>query len=123
GGARMKQVVILSGKGGAGKTTVAAAFAHLAAQDPATRAVLVDADVDASNLELVLAPRVMATHDFVGGQVAVIDAALCAGCGSCAEVCRFDAILEAGSLYHVDEVACEGCAACATQCPNDAIHM
>ncbi len=119
----MKQVVILSGKGGAGKTTVAAAFAHLTAQNPATRPVLVDADVDAPNLELVLAPQVHEAHDFVGGQVAVIDPALCAGCGTCAEVCRFDAILQVGDRYRVDAVACEGCAACATQCPNDAIHM
>lgn len=119
----MKQVVILSGKGGTGKTTVTAAFAHLAAGDPATRVALVDADVDASNLELVLVPLVHEAHDFVGGQVAVIDAALCAGCGQCADVCRFEAIMPAGDRYDVDEVACEGCAACATQCPHKAIHM
>ncbi len=78
----MKQLVILSGKGGTGKTSVAAAFAHLAAEgEPPIRAVLADADVDAANLELVLAPQPLEKHEFIGGPVAVIDAALCQGCG------------------------------------------
>ena len=81
----MKQIVILSGKGGTGKTSVTAAFAHLAANDAGQpRTVLVDADVDASNLELVLSPQVLETHQFQGGQVAIIDQALCEGCGVCA---------------------------------------
>lgn len=119
----MKQIVILSGKGGTGKTTVTAAFAHLASQDYATRAVLVDTDVDAANLELVSAPRRILTQDFSGGHVAVIDAALCAGCGICESVCRFDAITQVNDAYVVDPMDCEGCAACKTQCPHDAIHM
>ncbi len=90
----MKQLVILSGKGGTGKTSVAAAFAHLAAAgSPPLRAVLADADVDAANLELVLQARLLEEHDFVGGSVAVIAPDLCTGCGICAQVCRFDAII------------------------------
>jgi MinD superfamily P-loop ATPase len=85
------------------------------------RAVLADADVDAANLELVLQPRLVETHDFVGGSVAWIDQGLCEGCGICAEVCRFDAILP-GEVYMVDPIACEGCAACVFDCPTQAIR-
>jgi len=119
----MKQIVILSGKGGTGKTSVTAAFAHLASQESHIQTVLVDADVDAANLELILAPQVVEAHDFVGGQVAVIDQTVCAGCGSCTSVCRFDAVIDEGSVFAIDPVACEGCAACMTQCPNETIHM
>jgi MinD superfamily P-loop ATPase len=119
----MKQIVILSGKGGTGKTSVTAALAHLASQDSGTRAILVDADVDAANLELLLEPQNLEIHDFVGGQVATIASDLCSGCGRCAEVCRFDAIRAENGGYRVDITACEGCAACKTQCPNEAIVM
>ena len=116
----MKQLVILSGKGGTGKTTAAAALAHLAAQD--CRVVLADADVDAANLGLVLAPVTEETHDFTGGRIAVIDPAACIACGRCAEVCRFDAV-RPGGAYAVDPIACEGCAACFYECPAQAITM
>ncbi|MDY7078762.1 MAG: P-loop NTPase, partial [Chloroflexota bacterium] len=86
----MKQLVILSGKGGTGKTTVAAALAHLASQEMPI--VLADADVDAANLELVLDPAKQEEHDFMGGQVAVIDPEKCTACGICADVCRFEAV-------------------------------
>ena len=86
----MKQLVILSGKGGTGKTTVAAALAHLASQEVSI--VLVDADVDAANLELVLDPTKQEEHQFMGGQLAVIDPEKCTACGTCAEVCRFDMV-------------------------------
>ena len=83
----MKQLVILSGKGGTGKTSVAAAFAHLAQASPyPIRVVLADADVDAANLELVLAPELVETHDFAGGSIAVIYLGYCQGCGICAQV-------------------------------------
>jgi MinD superfamily P-loop ATPase len=123
----MKQLVILSGKGGTGKTSVAATFAHMAAEgDQPVRAILADADVDASNLELVLSPRVLEAHDFMGGGVAIIDPDACEGCEVCVEVCRFDAITRVGpgegSLW-VDSIACDGCAACVYQCPTQAIHM
>lgn len=116
----MKQLVILSGKGGTGKTTVTAALAHLAAQE--RHIVLTDADVDAANLGLVLAPVTEETHDFTGGRIAVIDPAACIACGRCAEVCRFDAV-RPGDAYAVDPIACEGCAACFYECPVQAITM
>jgi MinD superfamily P-loop ATPase len=132
----MRQLVILSGKGGTGKTSVAAAFAHLASSgDPPVRVVLADADVDAANLELVLDPQPLETHEFVGGAVAVIDQEMCQACGTCYDVCRFDAVLSPsadgrtsgqgvqGEVYLVDPIACEGCAACVYQCPEQAIRM
>jgi MinD superfamily P-loop ATPase len=124
---QVKQVVILSGKGGTGKTSVAAALAHLAAAgDRPVRAVLADADVDAANLELVLNPARLEAHAFTGGGVAVVDPAPCNGCGLCVEVCRFDALAAssvAGEPPAVDPIACDGCAACVYQCPTGAIHM
>jgi MinD superfamily P-loop ATPase len=120
----LKQIVILSGKGGTGKTSVMAAFAHLAVSGDGKRnAVLVDADVDASNLELVLSPQVLETNEFKGGQVAQIDAQLCEGCGVCADLCRFDAIDSYDGVYTVDPIACEGCALCFYQCPTGAVRM
>lgn len=122
----MKQLVILSGKGGTGKTSVAAAFAHLAQTSQARiNAVLADADVDAANLELVLAPSKRETHEFVGGAVAHIDPDQCEGCGTCADTCRFDAIdpAPADGIYRVDPISCEGCAACVYQCPTQSIQM
>jgi MinD superfamily P-loop ATPase len=116
----MKQLVILSGKGGTGKTSVAAALAHLASEE--LPIVLADADVDAAYLELVLAPTRLEEHVFMGGQVAVIDPDLCQLCGRCHEVCRFDAIIPGDDTYRVDPLACEGCASCVYQCPEDAIH-
>ena len=141
----MKQIVILSGKGGTGKTTVTAALAHLASQE--FPIVLADADVDAANLELVLAPTKLEEHDFYGGQVAIIDPEMCTACGICAEVCRFEAVFPSPltpqplspspnfgrggrghrekevRAYHVDPLACEGCASCFYQCPVEAIRM
>ena len=120
----MKQLVILSGKGGTGKTSVAAAFAQLAHDGPSPlRAVLADADVDAANLELVLKPNQIEAHDFTGGSVAVIDAQLCQGCGICEQVCRFEGVLPGPYAYHIDPIACEGCAACVYQCLEEAVHM
>ncbi len=120
----MKQLVILSGKGGTGKTSLAAAFAHLAHEGPSPiKAVLADADVDAANLELVLRPERLETHDFTGGSLAIIDPLLCQGCGDCEQACRFEAVLPGSDIYRIDPIACEGCAACVYQCPEDAIHM
>ena len=116
----MKQLVILSGKGGTGKTTVAAGLVDLASQSQSV--VAADADVDAANLELVLSPTLEETNDFIGGRVAVIDPDVCIACGRCAEVCRFEAVLP-GDTYRVDSLACEGCAACFYQCPVNAISM
>lgn len=132
----MRQVTILSGKGGTGKTSLAAAFAHLAHDGPCRmQSVLADADVDAANLELVLHPNILEEHEFIGGSVAVIEAERCQGCGICKQVCRFDAVVpplgiekargEFGerNAYIIDSIACEGCAACHYQCPYEAIQM
>jgi MinD superfamily P-loop ATPase len=116
----MKQLVILSGKGGTGKTSVAAALAHLASEEMPI--VLADADVDAANLELVLEPTKLEEHVFMGGQMAVIDPDLCQLCDRCYEVCRFDAIVPGDDTYRVDPLACEGCASCVYQCPEEAIR-
>lgn len=120
----MKQFVILSGKGGTGKTSVAAAFAHLAASNGMQgKVILADADVDASNFELVLSPQVLERHEFLGGKVAMIDQDQCAGCGTCTQVCRFNAIHGGFSAFEVDPIACEGCGACVYQCPGGAIQL
>jgi MinD superfamily P-loop ATPase len=120
----MKQLVILSGKGGTGKTSLAAAFAHLAREGPCSLPlVLADADVDAPNLELVLQPRRIEEHEFVGGSTAEITAEACDRCGVCADVCRFEAVLRSNGRFEIDALACEGCGACFHQCPARAIRM
>ena len=111
----MKQLTILSGKGGTGKTTLTAALAVLA-----RNAVLADCDVDAPDLHMLLHPEVIKTQEFKGSKLAVIDKTKCTNCGLCREKCRFDAITEA---IEVDPVACEGCGVCAAICPEDAITL
>lgn len=118
-----KEVVIISGKGGTGKTSLTAAFAALA-----ENAVLADCDVDAADLHLVLNPNVLRQSDFSGGRLAAIDPHTCIGCGKCAALCRFDAIAldgpgndVVGKTYRVDPIACEGCKVCVAFCPVDAI--
>jgi MinD superfamily P-loop ATPase len=120
----MKQLVILSGKGGTGKTSITAAFAHLSAQGPlAGQVILADADVDAANLELVLQPSLIESQDFIGGKVALINQETCSSCGDCQSVCRFDAIHSTEGLFVVDPIACDGCAACVYPCPSETITM
>lgn len=120
----MKQLVILSGKGGTGKTSVSAAFAHLAAQGRyAGKVILADADVDAANLGLVLQPRLLEEQEFKGGKVARIDQESCSACGTCRDVCRFDAVNLSDGIYTIDITACDGCAACVYQCPEGSISM
>jgi MinD superfamily P-loop ATPase len=120
----MKQLVILSGKGGTGKTSVAAAMAHLSTEKPhSVKVVLADADVDAANLELVMVPRVLNRTGFWGGQLVEIDEYTCTGCGVCEQVCRFEAIFEKDGTYGVDPIACEGCATCLFACPNESVSV
>jgi MinD superfamily P-loop ATPase len=111
----MKQLTILSGKGGTGKTTLTASLAVLAGD-----AVLADCDVDAPDLHMLLHPEVIKTQVFKGSKLAVIDTTKCDNCGVCREKCRFDAITEA---IEVESIACEGCGVCAAICPSDAINM
>ena len=110
----MKQVTVISGKGGTGKTTILASLAALV-----KRAVLVDADVDAADLHLLLRPQVRHREAFVASQVAVIDPEKCNPCGKCAEACRFDAIKD----FQVDPISCEGCGVCFHFCPQGAILL
>ncbi|MFA5317824.1 MAG: 4Fe-4S binding protein, partial [Dehalococcoidales bacterium] len=110
----MKEVVILSGKGGTGKTSIVGSFAAIAQNK-----VMADCDVDAADLHLLLNPSVREENEFRSGQVAVIDRDKCIECGLCQELCRFDAIAD----YTVDPVSCEGCGFCFNICPVDAITM
>ncbi len=101
----MKRLLILSGKGGTGKTTTAAAFIRFAQARAAA-----DCDVDAPNLHLVTGQRTPAeTWTFFGGDKASIDPARCTGCGLCREHCRFDALTAQDGVFRVNEYACEGC--------------
>ncbi|MBS3818884.1 4Fe-4S binding protein [bacterium] len=115
----MKQLVIISGKGGTGKTVVSASLASLASNK-----VMVDCDVDAANLHLLLQPKIQESHEFSGGKTAVLDEKKCTECGQCLPVCRFDAISETpeGDVV-IDPISCEGCGVCFHICPVEAIHM
>jgi MinD superfamily P-loop ATPase len=110
----MKELVILSGKGGTGKTSIVGSFAAIAGSK-----VMADCDVDAADLHLLLNPSVKEENEFWSGQVAVIDKDKCIECGLCQDVCRFDAIHD----YRVDPVSCEGCGFCWRICPVEAIAM
>jgi len=110
----MKEIVVLSGKGGTGKTSIVASFSALAQSK-----VLADCDVDAADLHLLLKPVVKEEKEFWSGQVAVIDKGKCTECGLCQELCRFEAIRN----FEVDPVSCEGCGFCYQVCPVDAIAM
>jgi MinD superfamily P-loop ATPase len=111
----MKQVTILSGKGGTGKTTIAAALTVLAG-----RVVVADCDVDAPNLHMLLHPEVLEAREFRGSKMAVIDGSRCVKCGACREACRFGAITQG---LAVDPFSCEGCGVCAIVCPAGAVTL
>jgi len=114
----MKQIVIISGKGGTGKTSLVASLAALAGTS-----VLADCDVDAADLHLVVKPSSVSKHEFIGGKVAVIDGERCIDCGSCVDLCRFNAISGESVERSVDPIACEGCGVCAWFCPEQAIAL
>jgi MinD superfamily P-loop ATPase len=114
-GEKMKELTVISGKGGTGKTSLTAAFASLV-----KNAVFADCDVDAADLHLILKPEVKKTIDFQGLQIASIDNAICIDCKKCYESCRFHAIDETITLR---KESCEGCGVCAYVCPVDAITM
>ena len=121
----MKELVVISGKGGTGKTSIVASFAALA-----EKAVLADCDVDAADLHLVLEPKTIKREKFSGGSRARIKSGHCTACGKCEEVCRFGAIYFDGpgngkveKTYRIDPISCEGCGVCAWFCTDNAIKF
>jgi MinD superfamily P-loop ATPase len=110
----MKELVILSGKGGTGKTSIVGSFAAIARSK-----IMADCDVDAADLHLLLNPSIKEKNEFWSGQVAVIDKDTCIECGLCQDVCRFGAVRD----YAIDPVSCEGCGFCSHVCPVEAITM
>jgi len=111
----VKELVVISGKGGTGKTSLMAAFASLAENK-----VLCDADVDAADLHLLMDPDIKERHDFQGGSTAIINPNKCTQCGLCRDLCRWNAISEA---FEVDSIECEGCGVCVDFCPEEAIDF
>jgi MinD superfamily P-loop ATPase len=119
----VKEIVVLSGKGGTGKTSLTAAFAVLA-----VRSAIIDCDVDAADLHLVLAPRIIERRTFWSGRAAVVRTEKCRGCGTCLDRCRFDAVRtndgrQDGKLFRIDPIFCEGCGVCVRFCPEEAIDF
>lgn len=114
----MHEITILSGKGGTGKTSIAASMMALA-----ENAVLCDSDVDAANLFLLFNPEIRETHSFPSGSKAWIDPSKCNGCGICMDECRFQAISHTNGVFAVDSFACEGCRLCEKICPAEAVTI
>lgn len=117
----MRELVVISGKGGTGKTSITASLSALACN-----CVVADCDVDAADLRLILEKKEIRRESFYGGNKAVIDQDKCISCAQCADICRFDAIegaSSAGEKYMVDQLRCEGCGVCAWFCPEHAIRM
>ena len=115
----MKEIVVISGKGGTGKTSIAASLAYLGGKD----VLVADCDVDAADLHLLLQPDFAKEEDFYSGLIAKIDEQYCINCGKCADVCRFDAIPFKNNQYVVEPIDCEGCSYCAKVCPVSCIDM
>ncbi len=117
----MKRILIISGKGGTGKTSVAAAIA-----DAAKPVVLADCDVDAANLHLLAGANDTKSEPFVSGFTAELNSEKCIGCGACLAACRFDAVKmngPAGTIPAIDGMSCEGCGGCVDICPMDAVRL
>jgi MinD superfamily P-loop ATPase len=115
----MREIVVISGKGGTGKTSLSASFAYLEGEN----ALISDCDVDAANMHLLLDADFKEQEDFYSGEVALINEELCKNCGKCADVCRFDAIHFIDGQYRVDPISCEGCHYCSRVCRPKAIDM
>lgn len=113
----MKEIVVISGKGGTGKTSITASFGMMGAKN----IVLADCDVDAADMHLLMQPDFAFAEDFYSGQVATIDQSNCINCGLCQDVCRFDAISVHNEQYIISPLDCEGCGYCARVCPTETI--
>ena len=115
----MKEIVVVSGKGGTGKTTLTAAFASLAGD----KSIFADCDVDAADLHLILNPTIQLQTDFICGREAIIREQDCSGCGKCATVCRFGAVINSADSkkFRIDPISCEGCGVCVRVCPEKVI--
>ena len=113
----MKEIVVISGKGGTGKTSLTASFACL----EGSGAIVADCDVDAADMHLLMQPEIREREDFYSGEMARISQDKCTLCGKCAEICRFDAITIVNGEYCIDSLECEGCGYCARVCPAEAI--
>ncbi|RJX34226.1 MAG: (4Fe-4S)-binding protein [Desulfarculus sp.] len=114
----MPEVLVISGKGGTGKTSLTGAFAHLAQSK-----VICDLDVDAPDLHLLLRPRPRRTEEFYSGNLAVIAPERCTGCGECQARCRYGAVREKDGVYSIAPLGCEGCKVCVHFCPAQAIDF
>ncbi len=115
----MKEIVVLSGKGGTGKTSITASLAVLAGSE----AVIADCDVDAANMHLLLQTDFALSSEFYSGELAIIDQNTCTKCGICSEKCRFEAIPFVNNSFTVNPLSCEGCGYCQKACPTEAISM
>ncbi len=115
----MKELVIISGKGGTGKTSIVSSFAMLASDSELFNPIFVDCDVDAADLHLILEPEVLEKNDFYSGKLAIINKEKCIKCNKCKELCKFDAI----ENNLISKIKCEGCAVCAEFCPQKAITL
>lgn len=115
----MHEIVILSGKGGTGKTSVSASLAVVGAKE----AILADCDVDAANIHILLQTKAVKTETFYSGELAEINHDACISCGGCMEVCRFDAISLSNQHYWIEDAECEGCGYCEKVCPAQAITL
>jgi MinD superfamily P-loop ATPase len=114
----MREIIVISGKGGTGKTSLTGAFAHLADNQ-----IICDLDVDAPDLHLLSQPKLERQEEFYSGHEARIDRDKCDGCGLCASMCQFGAIRENGAGFTVDPLRCEGCKVCVAFCPAAAIRF
>jgi MinD superfamily P-loop ATPase len=113
----MKEILVLSGKGGTGKTSIVGSLAHLSDSK-----VMLDCDVDASDLHLLLSPKIVEKHEFRSGVKARVETDKCTACGMCAELCQFESVTMEESAV-VSKLSCEGCGVCAHFCPEDAIRL